>query len=341
MQIFINFLRGFAIGIANIIPGVSGGTVALMLGIYQRLLNAISALGPATLQAITSGREALAKELQRIDAVFLFTLAAGAGCAIIASARLMSYLLENHHDPTYGFFFGLVAASLIVPWRLIKRLSVTNIISFLLAVTLVTGLTFSMSGEDRLQAAQKKALLKSGVVTAGDSLTTAGDQSITSIIPPNPENMLMFFVAGTVAICAMILPGISGSFMLLLLGVYFDLLICINERQLLLLAIFAAGAITGLLVFTRFLNHLLQKHGDTTMSFMLGLVLGSLFAIWPFKSFGMVAGRRVDIANIIPEAFTANEAITLFAIVLGLVIVTAFIVIEKRQHRPARGDGTA
>jgi len=241
----------------------------------------------------------------------------------------MGYLLENHHDPTYGFFFGLVAASLVVPWRLIKRLTIANIISCLLAATLVVGLTLAMSGEDKLQAAQKKALIKGGA-----ALTE-------TVIAPDPENMLMFFVAGTVAICAMILPGISGSFMLLLLGVYFDLLICINERQLLLLAIFAAGTVTGLLVFTRFLNHLLQKHGDTTMSFMLGLVFGSLFAIWPFKSFGMVAGRRVDIANIVPGAFTANEAMTLSAIVLGLVIVIAFMAIEKRQNRPARDGDTA
>jgi putative membrane protein len=153
--------------------------------------------------------------------------------------------------------------------------------------------------------------------------------------------MLLFFAAGVIAICAMILPGISGSFMLLLMGVYFDLLICINERQILMLAIFAAGAATGLLVFTRFLNYLLQKHGDATMSFMLGLVLGSLYAIWPFKSFGMVAGRRVDIANIMPDSFTANEGMTLLACLGGLLLVIIFMAIEKRQKASARCDDTA
>ena len=153
--------------------------------------------------------------------------------------------------------------------------------------------------------------------------------------------MLLFFTAGVVALCAMILPGISGSFMLLLMGVYFDLLICINERQILMLAIFAAGAATGLLVFSRFLNYLLQKHGDATMSFMLGLVIGSLYAIWPFKSFGMVAGRRVDVANIIPAGFTANEGNTLLAFVMGLLLVMIFMAIEKRQKASARCDDTA
>jgi len=337
MQIIVNLLRGFAIGVANIIPGVSGGTVALMLGIYQRLLNAIGALGSDTLKAMTSGKEAIIKELQRVDAAFLTALTVGAGAAILASARLMSYLLETYHDPTYGFFFGLVAASLVVPWQLIRRVSVGNILSCLLAVALVVGLTLAMSGEERLRAAQKKALIKGDIAVAGDKETT----TVGTSIPTDPKNILLFFAAGVVAICAMILPGISGSFMLLLLGVYFDLLICINERQILMLAIFASGAATGLLVFTRFLNHLLQKHGDATMSFMLGLVIGSLYAIWPFKSFGMVAGRRVDIANIIPGSFTGNEGLTLLACIIGMLIVIAFMAIEKRQKASARCDGTA
>lgn len=341
MQIIINLLRGFAIGIANIIPGVSGGTVALMLGIYQRLLDAIGSLGSETLKALISGKAAILAEIKRTDAVFLISLAAGAGTAILASARLMSYLLENYHDPTYGFFFGLVAASMIVPWQLIKRLSPGNLFSCLLAAALVVGLTLAMSGEDRLRAAQKKALIKGSTTVDAGSVPADVNSSVSKKIPTDPKNMLLFFVAGVIAICAMILPGISGSFMLLLMGVYFDILICINERQIIMLAVFAAGAATGLLAFTRFLNYLLQKHGDATMSFMLGLVLGSLYAIWPFKSFGMVAGRRVDIANIIPPSFSTNEGLTLAACIGGLLLVIVFMVIEKRQKAPARYDGIA
>ena len=334
MQILTNFLRGFAIGIANIIPGVSGGTVALMLGIYQRLLNAISALGPQSVKALFSGREALQGELQRVDASFLVSLAAGAGTAIVASARLMSYLLEKHHDPTYGFFFGLIVASLIVPWRLIKRFSATRLVSCLVAIILVVGLTVSMSGEDRLHSAQKKAQIKSSA-----KLTSEGSQARPAIATDH-GNMLLFFAAGIVAICAMILPGISGSFMLLLIGVYFDILICINERQLMMLAIFAAGAAVGLLVFTRFLKYLLQRYSDVTMSFMLGLVIGSLYAIWPFKSFGMVEGRRVDIANMIPDSFTGNEGLTLLTVLLGIAVVVIFMIIENRQSKPAQSHQT-
>ncbi|PKL44818.1 MAG: hypothetical protein CVV41_05485 [Candidatus Riflebacteria bacterium HGW-Riflebacteria-1] len=335
MQIVINLLRGFAIGVANIIPGVSGGTVALMLGIYQRLLDAISAIGPQTIKAFAAGRAGIKSELERIDAAFLVSLGIGAGLAIVASARLMSYLLETHHDPTYGFFFGLVAASLVVPWRLVKRLAPGNVISCLVAIALVVGLTLAMSGEDRLQAAQKKALIKSATsATPADSTTPAG-QTTKMSVSTDSSNILLFFVSGIVAICAMILPGISGSFMLLLIGVYFDILLCINERQIFMLAVFAAGAATGLLLFTRLLKYLLQRYADATMSFLLGLVLGSLYAIWPFKSFGMVAGRRVDVANIMPDSFAANEGLTLLAFALGLAVVIIFMVIESRQKRPS------
>lgn len=324
-------MRGFAIGIANIIPGVSGGTVALMLGIYQRLLDAISALGLESLKALVSGREAIKTELQRVDAAFLGALAAGAGVAIVASARLMGYLLETHHDPTYGLFFGLVLASLVVPWRLIKHFSATSLVFCLVAIALVVGLTLAMSGEDRLQAAQKKALIKSNVSTTSPISNNLARQTT---VATDSGNMLLFFASGILAICAMILPGISGSFMLLLVGVYFDILVCINERQLMLLAIFAAGAAVGLLIFTRFLKYLLQRYGDATMSFLFGLVIGSLYAIWPFKSYGMVAGRRVDIANIIPDSFTANEGLTLLTILLGIIVVIVFMMIEGRQKRP-------
>ncbi|OGK10499.1 MAG: hypothetical protein A2W80_17140 [Candidatus Riflebacteria bacterium GWC2_50_8] len=335
MQIIINLLRGFAIGVANIIPGVSGGTVALMLGIYQRLLDAISAIGPQTITAFAGGRAAIRKEFERIDAAFLGSLAIGAGSAIVATARLMSYLLETHHDPTYGFFFGLITASLVVPWRLIKRLSPANIISCILAIVLVVGLTMAMSGEEKLKTAQKKAMIKSGTITIAVGQATPASLPAKLTVSTDPGNMLLFFVSGIVAICAMILPGISGSFMLLLIGVYFDILLCINDLQLLMLAVFAAGAISGLLVFTRFLNYLLQHYGDSTMSFMLGLVIGSLYAIWPFKSFGMVEGRRVDIANIMPDSFAANEGLTLLAFALGLAVVIIFMVIESHQKRPA------
>jgi putative membrane protein len=119
--------------------------------------------------------------------------------------------------------------------------------------------------------------------------------------------------------------------MLLLLGVYFDVLRCVNNRQWVLLGIFALGCGVGLLLFTRLLKFLLERYHDLTMAFLLGLVIGSLWAIWPFKSFGMAGGRRVDMANILPASFGSNEALTLAAVVAGGAIVAVFIWIESRQ----------
>ena len=139
MEIITNVLRGIVIGIANIIPGVSGGTMALVLGIYSRLLNAISSIGPQTLNACRNGFTAIKEELRRIDFMFLASLATGAGIAIVVSARIMTNLLENHHDPTYGFFFGLVMASALIPFRMIRKFSAGSILSVLLPQRWLSG----------------------------------------------------------------------------------------------------------------------------------------------------------------------------------------------------------
>jgi putative membrane protein len=329
MQIVVNLLRGVAIGLANIIPGVSGGTMALILGIYQRLITAIGNLGVGTVTSVFRGRRAFVEEMKRIDAFLLGTLAVGALGAIVAVAKLMTYLLEHQHDPTYGFFFGLVLVSVVVPYRMIKRKGVGALLSCAVAVALVVGLTLAMSGQEKLESAQRKAALKAAAaqVEGGDAAGASGK------VPRDAKTMLLFFVAGAVAISAMILPGISGSFMLLLMGVYFDVLACITGRQLVLLGIFAVGCLVGLVLFTKLLKLLLERFHDVTMAFLLGLVIGSLYAIWPFKSYGMAGGVRVDMDNILPGAFGQTEILTLVAFLAGCAIVAVFVWIEIRQER--------
>ncbi len=334
MEIITNVLRGIVIGIANIIPGVSGGTMALVLGIYSRLLGALSSIGPQTLSACRNGITAIKEELRRIDFVFLASLAVGAGIAIVVSARIMTNLLENHHDPTYGFFFGLVMASALIPYRMIRSLSAGSIISGLVATALVVGLTMAYSGEDRLEAARKKAAIKGETVVATASGTADITTKTDTKFKYDGGTLAFFFAAGIIAICAMILPGISGSFMLLLMGVYFDILICINERQIVPLLCFAVGAGIGLLVFTRFLNYLLARFHDSTMAFLVGLVVGSLYAIWPFKTFDFAAGRRIDLENIMPTAVGSNEMLTLGTVIAGCLVVWLFIWLEKKLPAP-------
>ncbi len=351
MEILANLLKGVAVGLANIIPGVSGGTMALILGIYQRLIRAIHNLGPQTVKAIFAGPKAWGEELRRIDALFLGTLAVGALVAIVATAELLKYLLMYQHDPTYGFFFGLVFASVVVPYKMIRQRSVGTLISCLCAIAVVVGLSLAMSGDSQLESAKKKAALKAKKLAVQQRDQDASPETVNQTVPPGsipatdhavdqtvPQDlpqMVIFFLAGAIAISAMILPGISGSFILLLMGVYFDVLACVTERQLLMLGIFSLGCGVGILFFTRLLNFLLEHYHDITISFLLGLVIGSLYAIWPFKSFGMAGGRRVDMDNIFPASFGANELLTLGAVVVGCGVVVVFLMIEKRQGRSA------
>jgi putative membrane protein len=191
-----------------------------------------------------------------------------------------------------------------------------------------------MSGQERLESAQRKAALKAAAAEArgADSALPAAPAA-ENRVPQDLRTMALFFTAGAVAISAMILPGISGSFMLLLMGVYFDVLACITGRQLIPLGVFALGCLVGLLVFTRILNFLLERWHDVTIAFLLGLVMGSLYAIWPFKSFGMAGGRRVDMDNILPSTFALNEILTILTALAGIAIVAAFIVVERKQGK--------
>ena len=340
MEIAINALRGVAIGLANIIPGVSGGTMALVLGIYSRLIDAIGKLGPQTVKCLFCGPKAIAEEMKRIDAVFLGALAAGALAAVVCAAELLTWLLANQHDPTYGFFFGLVLASVVVPYRMIKRKGAGAVVVCIIGIACVMALTLAMSGEERLASEQKKAALKAAKIERKAAAASAADPegkgaAVVEKIDDGTTQKLLFFFAGVVAIAAMILPGISGSFMLLVMGIYFDVLAAITGRQFVLLGIYPLGCMLSLVLFTKVLNFLLDRYADITMAYLLGLVVGSLYAIWPFKTFGMAGGMRVDMDNILPTAFGSNEIMTFAAALAGLAIVAAFIVIEMRQAKDA------
>jgi uncharacterized membrane protein len=145
--------------------------------------------------------------------------------------------------------------------------------------------------------------------------------------------LFLMFAAGMIAISAMILPGISGSFLLLLMGAYFEILKAITYRDFLVLFVFALGCGIGILVFTRFLNFLLKRWHDLTMSFLLGLVLGSLWAIWPFKASTKVGDETIYLANQMPMAMSSDVVLTTLTFLLGSVIVAIFIWLEQKQKK--------
>ena len=329
MNTIILLVNGFLIGIANIIPGMSGGTFALVLGIYERLITALRNIGLETVKRVLgiltfrkSAMDDLKTELRRIDFGFLFLLGVGAVVAILVSTKLIVYLLDSQHDATYGFFCGLVLTSIIIPIRMLEGFSWREFFVLLVAATLIVFI---------------EELKKDAAATASIS----GNDVSFSI-----GTIVTFFACGTIGISAMILPGVSGSFLLLAFGVYFPLLTVIKDfmegiptslaaeviqpfmSNVLILGIFALGCLFGLLVFTRLLKFLLDRYRNLTISFLMGLMFGSLYGLWPFRDYLMVGDERYDTAHLLPQV-DMNFAITVCVFLVGCAVIYGFSRLEK------------
>jgi putative membrane protein len=288
-------LKGLCMGSADVIPGVSGGTIALITGIYEDLIQAIQSIDTAMLGKIS--KFDFKGALAHIRIRFLLSLFAGIGVAILSLARLMNYLL--HHQPVYtwSLFFGLIAASIVVVGKQIKNWWGIAGISFI-----------------------------AGTATAS---------LIVNLIPvATPETLWFIFLCGFIAICAMILPGISGAFILLILGKYEFVTATLKNpflpQNALIIAVFGIGCILGLLAFSRVLNYLLQRSHNLTIAFLTGLMTGSILKIWPWKEIletRIIRGKAHVIwgGNILPDSI-GEEVV--FAAVLAIIGFIAVMVIE-------------
>lgn len=264
------FLRGLAMGAADVVPGVSGGTVAFVTGIYERLLNAIKAVNiGAVRQLWQAGPLAF---FRAIDGAFLLPLFAGILTSLFSLARLVTYLLEYQPLLIWSLFFGLIAASSLHMLRQIQRWGLPVL------AMLVCGIVL--------------ALLVSELKPAE--------------LAAEPQ---WIFVAGFIAICAMILPGISGSFLLVLMGMYGHVLTAVHELQLQVLSLFALGCVSGLLVFSRFLSWLFYRFKNITLALMTGFLIGSLSLVWPWKHtlsfYQNSRGKQMALEqiNVLPESY--------------------------------------
>lgn len=242
---FWNFVKGMAMGAADIVPGVSGGTVALVTGIYERLINAIKAIGLDTL--LTLRKKGLKAAWQQIDGGFLLSVLAGVLTSVVAFARVLHYCIEHYPIEIWSLFFGLVLASAFYVGKQVTDFNKTNI-----------GL-----------------LILGAIVAAGISLSGATQVEI---------NYINVFFAGALAICAMILPGISGSFIMLLLGMYTYIIGAIKSFDLVTLLVFASGCAIGIMLFSRLLSWVLQRYHNATMALLTGFMLGALVKLWPWKA---------------------------------------------------------
>ncbi|WP_230460457.1 DUF368 domain-containing protein [Sansalvadorimonas verongulae] len=239
-------------GAADVVPGVSGGTIAFITGIYDQLLDSLKQCGPGALKVLIN--DGIAACWKHINGTFLVTLFAGILTSVFTLARVITWALEHHPIPVWSFFFGLV---LVSAWHIGRQIRWTP----MAAVTLIVGAGLAW-------------IIAGGVPAAGH------DASL-------PE----FFLVGALAICAMILPGISGSFILLLLGYYAPVMLAVKGLNIPVLVVLAAGCVVGLLLFSRFLSWLLVKVRVPTFGFLVGLMLGSLNKLWPWKE---VLTTRID-----------------------------------------------
>lgn len=299
--------KGVCMGTADIIPGVSGGTIALIAGIYKDLLAAIKSVDAKAIRRLVSLD--LAGAMERVHLRFLIVLLSGIGTAILLLSRLMNYLLKYHPEPTFSLFFGLILASVYilgkrVTWRIPEALSI---------------LLGSWAG-----------------------------YYLVGLIPVSTPNQLWFiFLSGVAGICAMILPGISGAFILLVLGKYefitgtlkapFSANEATGVNNLLIIIVFCSGCAAGLAFMSRFLNWLLAKWYFPTLAFLTGLMGGSLRKIWPWKGEPVIeisGGKEhiVSQGNILPQSFDSVFVLCILLMVLGAV---AIVVLDRLSEKRA------
>ncbi|MGF1506072.1 MAG: DUF368 domain-containing protein [Anaerolineae bacterium] len=288
--------RGFAMGSADVVPGVSGGTMAFILGIYEELVQSIKEVAaPDFLKAVFSLK--IREALQIINWQFLVAVASGILLAIITLAPSLEWLLENQKVYLMAFFFGLVLASTIVVAQRIERW-----------------------GVDRI-----------GLMALG----AVGAFLIVGLVPAQtPDTWWFLLLAGSVAICAMILPGISGAFILLLLGKYQTVLAAVGDRDIITLGLVAIGAGFGIVTFAQLLGWLFKRYRDLTIAFLTGLMIGSLRKIWPWKE--VLETTIVDGEELILREMNILPALgpeVFIALGLGAAAFVLVIVLEQLASR--------
>lgn len=298
MKNFFKYLmisvKGVCMGAADVIPGVSGGTIAFMTGIYEELIASINSINATAVKLLFSGK--FKDFWKHINGNFLLSVAVGILISIFSLAKVMQYLLANHPIQTWAFFFGLIVASSIFILKGIKGWNIRSVVTLFFGIIL-------------------------GIVICTLSPTET------------PDGLWFIFLCGAIAICAMILPGISGSFILLILGKYEYIMQTISNlidggthfwNSAAILGIFAVGAITGLLAFSKFLHWLLGKYHKETLLILAGFIIGSLVKVWPWSNLEATGSGDMHIAGAVIFALIG------FSLVTGIELIGKFI---KKKHK--------
>ena len=285
-------LKGMAMGAADVVPGVSGGTIAFIAGIYDELINSIKSINMHSLKLLFTGK--IAAFWKAVNGNFLFALLLGIAISVFSLAKLITYLLLNEPVLVWSFFFGLVLASTWFVTKDIKGWNWKTVAGFVGGAVIAYYIT---------------------VATPAETST----------------NLMFIFLCGAIAICAMILPGISGSFILVLLGKYFYVMEAVKTLDLVVLGVFAFGAALGITSFSRVLSYALKNFRNITLSVLSGFMLGSLNKVWPWKEAEKLVsdGHEVMIEHNIAPNTEVAEAVVLMLIGFILVYVLEKISAKK------------
>lgn len=288
-------LKGIGMGAADVVPGVSGGTIAFISGIYEELIFSIRSINIASLKLLFQGKfKAFSKA---VNLPFLLSLVLGIGLSILSLAKLMTYLLTHYSILTWAFFFGLIIAS---AWLVAKKITQWNVTSIL--------------------------ALSVGIIVA---------YLITELSPAaTPDELWFVFLCGMVAICAMILPGISGAFILLMMGKYAYILGAIDSLDFKILATFLCGAAIGIVSFSNILTYFLKNFHNATIAILTGFMIGSLNKVWPWKevvttfvdSHGMI--KPLIERNVLPNTYSEiTNSSNYLSAALGCAIIGFLLII--------------
>lgn len=287
-------LKGMSMGAADVVPGVSGGTIAFIVGIYDELIDSIKSINAQSLKMFFTGRWRAFWKM--INGNFLFFLLAGIGISVFSLAKVITWLLTDHPILVWSFFFGLVLASTWFVGKDIKEWNWKTILGFIVG----------------------------GVVAFYITVATPAE---------TPSNLLFIFLCGAIAICAMILPGISGSFILVLLGKYFFIMEAVKTLDIKIIVIFGAGACIGITTFSRVLSYALKHFRNITLAVLTGFMLGSLNKVWPWKKTVETFIDSYGVEKPLIETNIWPDQYLLEAIVLMLVGFLLVYFLEKLSNR--------
>ncbi|MBN2724151.1 MAG: DUF368 domain-containing protein [Deltaproteobacteria bacterium] len=281
------FFKGTMMGAADVVPGVSGGTIAFIMGIYDQFVAAINSINIDAFRLLFKGK--IREAFSRVHLSFLIPLGLGISFSIISLAKLVTWLITKYPVYVWSFFFGLIIAS---SWFVVKEI---GRIKIPVIISLALGFIFAWL--------------------------------IVGIIPvSSPDNWYFTVFAGAISIIAMVLPGISGSFILLLIGQYERIMTAVKSLQLSTMATFSLGSALGILSFSRLLGYLLNKHREVTMAMLAGFMMGSLRKVWPYKEIleiKIVGGKEIPIKsiNVLPGNMDGSFFFALMCAISGIVLV--------------------